>query len=519
MKLKTPPGLDEARLLSALRAFAGVVGEEWVLSSDQDRDAYLDAYGFSHLDAHIPAAAVAPQSVEEVQAIMRLANEYKAPLWPISRGKNLGYGGGAPVLNGSVVLDLGRMNRILDVNEKYGYCVVEPGVGFFDIFDHFQKNKIPYWLSIPANGWGSVIGNALDRGIGYTPYGDHATRICGMEAVLPQGEVVRTGMGAMSGSQGWQHYPFGFGPAWDQMFVQSNFGVVTKMGLWLMPEPETTLSATVQLPRRDDIRWAIDALAKLRLRSVLENNMVFGSYLHEAAVLSQRDEWYTGQGAIPDEVSERIIEHYGLGWWKFRLNLFGHEEVIRAKERIVRAAIEPNLGKPLEFRLWRRGDPIEGSGAGVPGTLPLQIVNWRGGRGGHIGFSPVMPPDGQLALEAFRRNKARYEEFGLDYYTSFTVGPRHINNVNLVIYDRDDQEMTGNASRLIETLIADAHKLGYGEYRSHIMFMDHIAKGYDYNGGSLWRLNETLKDALDPNGIIAPGKSGIWPAAYRKSPA
>ena len=124
-----------------------------------------------------------------------------------------------------------------------------------------------------------------------------------------------------------------------------------------------------------------------------------------------------------------------------------------------------------------------------------------------------------MAVEAFRRNKARYEEFGLDYYTSFTVGPRHINNVNLVIYDRDDREMTDNAYRLIETLIADAHKLGYGEYRSHIMFMDHIAKGYDFNNGSLWRLNETLKDALDPNGVIAPGKGGIWPAAHRKPKA
>jgi 4-cresol dehydrogenase (hydroxylating) len=516
LKRKTPPGLTESQLDAALRAFAGVVGAEWVLATDEDRDSYLDAYGFSQLDAHIPSAAVAPQSVEEVQALLRLANEHKVPLWPIARGKNLGYGGSAPVLNGTVVLDLGRMNRILEVDEKYGYCVVEPGVGFYDIFAHFQEQRIPYWLSIPANAWGSVVGNALDRGIGYTPYGDHTTRICGMEVVLPQGEVVRTGMGAQAGNQCWQHYPYGFGPAWDQLFVQSNFGVVTKMGLWLMPEPEATLIANVQLPRREDIRWAIDALAKLRLHNVLENNMVFGSYLHDAAVLSQRDEWYRGKGAIPDEVSERIIQHYKLGWWKFRLTLFGHEPVIRAKEQIVRAAIEPDLGKPLDFKLWRRGDPIENSGAGVPGTLPLQIVNWRGGRGGHVGFSPVMPPDGQLALDAFRRNKARYEEFGLDYYTSFTVGPRHINNVNLIIYDRDDVAMTGSVRNLLETLVADAQRLGYSEYRSHLMFMDHIAQTYDFNQGSLWRLNETLKDAVDPNGILAPGKSGIWPAAYRQ---
>jgi 4-cresol dehydrogenase (hydroxylating) len=45
--------------------------------------------------------------------------------------------------------------------------------------------------------------------------------------------------------------------------------------------------------------------------------------------------------------------------------------------------------------------------------------------------------------------------------------------------------------------------------------MDHIANTYDFNNHALWRLNETLKDAVDPNGILAPGKSGIWPKALR----
>ena len=62
------------------------------------------------------------------------------------------------------------------------------GVGFFDLFDYLQQHKIKLWMSIPANGWGSVIGNALDRGLSYTPYGEHSSAMCGMEVVFPNGD-------------------------------------------------------------------------------------------------------------------------------------------------------------------------------------------------------------------------------------------------------------------------------------------------------------------------------------------
>jgi hypothetical protein len=80
-------------------------------------------------------------------------------------------------------------------------------------------------------GGGSVIGNTVDRGVGYTPYGDHFGMHCGFEIVLPNGEVMRTGMGAMPGSNTWQLFPYGFGPYADGLFTQSNFGIVTKMVL------------------------------------------------------------------------------------------------------------------------------------------------------------------------------------------------------------------------------------------------------------------------------------------------
>ena len=147
----------------------------------------------------------------------------------------MGYGTAAPRLPGSVVLDLGRMRRILEVNADLGYCVIEPGVGFFDLYEHLQANDIPLMMSVPGNAWGSVIGNALERGIGYTPMGNNTRNLCGLEVVLPDGDLVRTGMGAMAGNHAWHCFPYSFGPGLDQLFCQSNLGIVTKAGLWLMP--------------------------------------------------------------------------------------------------------------------------------------------------------------------------------------------------------------------------------------------------------------------------------------------
>jgi 4-cresol dehydrogenase (hydroxylating) len=515
MKLVLPPRVSDKDFQKALDAFAGVVGKEWVLSTDEDRSTFMDIYAAGDADTHVPSAAVGPESTEEVQAIVRIANEYKVPLWTISRGKNLGYGAAAPRMSGTVVMDLGRMNRILDVNERFGYCVIEPGVGFFDLFAYLQENKVPLWMSVPANAWGSVVGNALERGYGYTPYGDNTRNICGMEVVLPSGELVRTGNGAMANSASWHLFKYGYGPSWDQLFVQSNFGVVTKMGMWLMPEPEATLGLNIQLPNPDDVGWAVDELAPLRMNGVLQQSPSIGNSLRVAASQSQRSQWYDGTGAMPDDVLRTVLQKFGLGWWGIALRLYGYDDVNEAHARIIKDAFAKHTKQEFQVVKWHRGDPIADSGAGVPAATALQIVNWRGGRGGHIGFSPVLPPTSEAVLKQFHSTKKRYEEIGVDYYGSFTLLERHTINVNMMIYDQGDTELTTKVRALFKVLVADAAKEGYSEYRTHLSYMDEVAATFDYNNHALLRLNETVKDALDPNGILAPGKQGIWPKAFR----
>ena len=507
-----PPGLDAAKLAAAKRAFAAAVGTANIFFDELDRDSYADKFAVD--DAHHqPLGAVAPQTVEEIQAIVRIAGQYRLPLWPISRGKNLGYGGSAPMLSGSVVLDLSRMKKI-ELDEENGTVLLEPGVGFYDLYDFLKSRGLKYWLSVPGNSWGSVVGNALDRGVGYTPYGDHTSKICGMEVVLADASLVRTGMGALANSPTWQLYRYGFGPAWDQMFVQSNFGIVTKMGLWLMPEPESMMGMDVEFDSPEDLGPLIDTLGPLRREGLLQQSPTIGNWLRAAAILTTRGEWTDKPGALSDDVIAAIRKKFGMGWWGVSLRLYGREGVNKAAYAILEQAMSALKPMSLKSATWLRGQPIEPTGwTGTPLTFPMQNANWHGGRGGHIGFSPILPQSGARALEQFHRTYARYKEFGMDYQASFAFGERHLINVNAVLLNKDDAEMMKRIDPFLRTLVADSKARGYGEYRTHLDYMNTVAATYDFNGHALHKLNEKVKTALDPAGIIAPGKNGIWPAA------
>ncbi len=506
-----PPGLTQQAFDQAIAEFRAAIGEEWVFTSDADRASYLDPFDMGDQDDHASAAALAPSGVEDCRKILEIANRHKVPLWPISMGKNLAYGTAAPEMRGSVILDLKRMNRVIEVNEELGTAIVEPGVSFFDFKAELERRGSGLWMSGPAHSWGSVIGNALEHGVGYTPYGQHVETICGMEVLLADGSLVRTGLGALEGTKEWQAFRWPFGPGLDGMFTQSNFGIVTKMGLWLMPEPEGMAGVSIRVPAREDFHALIETLRPLRMTDVINAPYTIANGWRQITGGRVRSEVWDQPGAISRERMEELLAERGQGWWSVIFNLFDSPAALDLRlDKIRRAFAEKLPGATIDVQRWEQGQPQESWMRQEVSLAPLGVVDWGGNPGGHSDFGPIVAPLGDRAEEVYSIIEQRFLEYGKDPWIGmFGISSRALIFVADMFFTRTDAEETERCRRLFRQLCDDMADIGVGLYRTHLRFMDDAAAMHRWGDHALPRLNNRIKAALDPNGILAPGKQGI----------
>ena len=97
------------------------------------------------------------------------------------------------------------------------------------------------------------------------------------------------------------------------------------------------------------------------------------------------------------------------------------------------------------------------------------------------------------------------------------INPRATIHVGLITFDAGDEAVARRTYDTLKMMVGTAAKAGYGEYRAHIEHMDEIARHYDFNNHAYLRYIEKIKDAVDPNGILSPGKQGVWPRHLRGS--
>jgi len=210
-----------------------IMGENFV--SDQKAERYFYARDGGLMPPHEPDFVVMPKTTEEVQEIVKLANREKVPIVP--KGSGLALTGLVIPQRGGIVLDMKRMDRILEVNEKARYVVVEAGVTHGILKSHLQKHHPDLRHSIPdAPPVATIVANAVIHGQGRLSqqHGFNSDMVSGLEVVLPTGELCRIGSCSVSS------YWFSKGPPLPDLsglFLGwfGTTGVITRLGLKLYP--------------------------------------------------------------------------------------------------------------------------------------------------------------------------------------------------------------------------------------------------------------------------------------------
>jgi 4-cresol dehydrogenase (hydroxylating) len=293
---------------------------------------------------------VQPSTTAEVQEVVRIAGRHRLALHPISCGKNWGYSDACATLDGQVIVDLRRMNRIVEVNEELAYATIEPGVTQGQMAAYLEEHHHTLWVD--ATGAGpdaSIVGNTLERGFGHTVNGDRFLNSCGLEVVLPDGRLLRTGFGHYESAQA----AWGVGPYLDGLFTQSNLGIVTLMTFWLIPRPESYRFFMFSVQREDDVGALVDALRSLRLRGTLRTPVhIFNDQRLVAGMVPYPWDELDGKASMPPEVLRRFKEQIGLVHaWHGCTALYGSRAEVAAAARVVRQALRrlPGIGPVVFF--------------------------------------------------------------------------------------------------------------------------------------------------------------------------
>jgi 4-cresol dehydrogenase (hydroxylating) len=490
------------------------------------------------------SAILKPKTTDEVSSAVRIAAMHGIPLYPVSTGCNWGYGAASPVVDDCVVVDLSGMNRIVEFDEALGLVTVQPGVTPRQLREYLDSKK-SRWL-VPVSGAGptcSLVGNALERGYGVTPYVDHFAAVMNIEAVLPSGEIYRSALSALGGAEIDRAFKWGVGPYLDGIFSQGAFGIVTEMTIALAPIPEEVVAFIFSLKSEDDLEQAVAAVQEI-LKSV---GNVLGSInlMNGHRMLSMVDEYPfslvdKGNVMAPSLVEDLLRKNL-LSRWTMGGIVYGDRRLVRSAISLIKKrskgircrklfftrkridlfkSIAGRLPGSLGAILRKQLDNLEDAfnvAEGAPTETALKLCYWKGGERppqrqamnpardgcGVIWYSPLIPmkpKDARAYVDMVYRVCAEHRIEPLITLTS--LSHRCFDSTVPILFDPKNADETARAKQCYLALYEAGKKEGFLPYRVGIDHMDLISR----DGGTYWELVAKIKRAIDPEGIISPGR-------------
>jgi len=442
-------------------------------------------------------AVLRPGTVDDVRAVLAIFRRHRpgAALHAVSTGRNWGLGSAEPTTGGVVTLDMGRMGAIRALDRERGWAVVEPGVTQRRLAERLVGSR--RMLNVTASsGHTSVIGNALERGVGLRR--QRTEDLLGLEVVLADGACVRVGWwpdtSAEFADAPTAMDPYGLGPSLLHLFTQSNLAVVTAAVVRLMPRPEAQDVLRLTFPP-ERLGAAVDTLQRWVAQELVSGVLK----VYDAASA-------TNYGGLPGEnlalicvsgTRERVAALTGVirreadASGLFTSAVASSEEPASRADTVLQVVERAYAGDPsrnedmLAAATGQDADHVDSDG------------------GGWLFFLALVPFDGESMARAAGLVAEIGRETGLPAGTTVNALSSDVIDLVVSLKFAPSEEATARAHRALDLIYERFVQAGFRPYRLDI---DHAAWRRRLASPGTLALTERLETLLDPDGIIAPGR-------------
>ncbi|MFF4753648.1 FAD-binding oxidoreductase [Streptomyces sp. NPDC002514] len=481
--------MPENALATALRESARLLGEDSarILRPDQP------GVNVSMFEPRRVAAVIRPARADQVPGIVRaFAHPDAPPLHAVSTGRNWGLGSREAADHGTVRVELDDLDRIRDLDTDHGWAVIEPGVTQLHLSSRLAGS--PRMLNVTASsGHTSVLGNALDRGVGLRR--QRTADLAGLEVVLPDGELLHVGWWPRRDTATAPN-PHGLGPSLLHLFTQSSLGIVTAGVVRLLPRPE--VQRVVRLTfGHDHLGPAVDELRRWHAQGLVHG--VLKIYDTTSATSYGTD---SGRGGY--------LAHLSLGGTATVVDaltegVFELAEASGLFTSVARSDKEPPAEDDVVSRVVQHG--YAGSVAHHEEMLRSAVgqhaarVDQDGG--GWLFFLPLVPYSGEHVTAALGLLDRVHAETGIR--PGATVNALDPDVIDLVVSLRfaRTHEETVRAHTALDLLHELFISAGYLPYRLDI---DHARWTERLLDPAALALSRRLREVVDPHHVIAPGR-------------
>ena len=467
-----------------LAELASIVGDENATNAKHIRYAY--SYDMSFVQPKLPDYVVMATTVEQIQKILKFANQEKIPVIPYTGGTNIG--GLTIPERGGIILDLKRMNKIVKLDPVDGVAVIEPGVSHAQLADALAPHKLRFGYPVgPPSA--SVASCCISHGIGgmNARYGLQSQEITSMEVVLPTGELVRVGSSAINPEAWHSTLPL---PKLDGLFKGwlGTTGVITKLGINVHPSPPLLKIFTVSCANVDDMY-----------------SYMFNLSNYEICDDITGVSWWLSQVPIPYPYKPKPAD--AAEWNSYATTFSWTEKEVQAREEIWQNVVKDEQKKGTSIKVTHYPEEALRGRTQLPSQVVGSTKNYCKQGGGGISWPGTFTPAKKWA-PVYKR----WKDILIGHDLSPSVRMSMYRGVHygmlraMIPFNKQSPAETENARQaIVECLRVDLDEGGI-PYKPPVDFAVEINKRAD--PGYLMLLKK-IKDLLDPNDIMNPGKLGV----------